>query len=104
MQAVDRRCTFELVGDDYVHGLMDGEGLADLEGEKNGVGESSETGFHGFSSSDISLNCLSLSQAPIHRLRPSTLGDTAHPLTKTPTSVINRGKPQETSRMRPAMV
>ena len=46
IQATDRRRTSALVPGNYVHALIDGVGLAELGGDKNGVGESTKVGFH----------------------------------------------------------
>ena len=47
MDAAERRCTFELVGASYVHGLMDGEGVAHLDADDtSSEGNQPENGFH----------------------------------------------------------
>ncbi|KAL2042056.1 hypothetical protein N7G274_005244 [Stereocaulon virgatum] len=42
-----RPCTFQLVGDSYVHGLMDGEAVAHLKTDASHDRKQREDGFHG---------------------------------------------------------
>ena len=43
--AADQRCTFELLGDNYVHGLMNGKELAAPEEAQEDFDEQSKIGF-----------------------------------------------------------
>ena len=46
VEDAERPCTFQLVGDSYVHGLMDGEAVAHLNTDASHNGREREDGFH----------------------------------------------------------
>ena len=56
--AADQRCTFELLGDYYVHGLMNGKELAAPEDGQEDVDEPSRLASVTFSSGDTFVEFL----------------------------------------------